>query len=189
MLHVTVSLFIEILNRRMFYDFWLFDHVVLSHLLVIGWWSPRSRWPFSDQICPSASLLAKANLSAIITLTSFLRLRQSWLVTLTRADINEFLLFSLELMDTSRSARLTGGTWPWSWRNLWSGWQTRANQLNTSGNDHLVSEIQHRYFLITNISTEELSAARLWPLRKYCCSKGGSRCLWHGRHPFHNKIL
>lgn len=151
MLHVTVSLFIEFLNRRMFYDFWLFDHVVPSHLLVIGWWSPRSRWPFSDQICPSASLLAKANLSAIITLTSFLRLRQSWLVTLTRADINEFLLFSLELMDTSRSARLTGGTWPWSWRNLWSGWQTRANQLNTSGNDHLVSEIQHRYFLITNI--------------------------------------
>ena len=135
MSHVNVSIFIKFSNRSMSYNFRLCDRFV-PHLLVIGWWSPGPRWPFSDQICGSASLLAKANLSAIITLTSFLRLRQEprageW--HLTRDDINEFLLFSLELMDTSRSERLTGGTWLWSWRNLWSVWRTRANQHNTSG--------------------------------------------------------
>ena len=36
-------------------------------------------------------------------------------------------------MDSSRSERLTGDTWPLFWQNLWNTWQTRANQHISSG--------------------------------------------------------
>ena len=70
-------------------------------------------------------------------------------------------------MDTSRSERLTGGTWQWSWRNLWSVWQTRANPLNISGN-------------AATRGVKYIISSFLWrPLESIIAARGGLRCLWH----------